>query len=239
MNKITIAFLTGSALIALTACGGGGGGGNTTPPPVENVNANGLWEGTQSVNGTTFDAQYIVYNNRVYGYTYSGQALFSGTGTVSGTSLSSNYNIYDYDSGVKMGTGTFSGTVSPQSNITGTFENSLGQSGTVNLSFNNQYNTPSSISKVAYNYGTFAIDTSGNISGTYNGCDISGHVTTPDTSVNIYDIEYTLGNCGAYSGHYEGLGTITYINTPTVQGNVLQAGMSNDDAMTLFIAVLP
>ena len=111
--------------------GCGGGSGSSTPTT---VNPNGLWEGTMTIDGISADAQYIVYNNQIQGYTVGGNAGFSGSVSSSADQLTANYNIYDADTGFAIGSGSATGTVVERTSITGIFSNSIGQSGNINLS---------------------------------------------------------------------------------------------------------
>lgn len=238
MKQFITILLSGLFALLFTACGGGSSG-STTPTT---VNPNGLWAGTQVVNGVSADVQYIVYNNEIQGYSVGANAGFAGVSSVSGDQISANYNIYDGDTSLAIGSGSASGTVVEQSSITGTFSNSLGQTGTLNLVFGNEYNNPSSLSYVAYDYtttgGSFTISSSGVLTGNVDGCTINGNVSVPDSSVNIYDISYTLSGASCLGiGNYSGLGTITY--STDYAAYVLQAGMSNDNVMTLIIAKVP
>ncbi len=232
MKKLTTSLLTGSALLLFTACGGGGGSSGGSTPTT--VNPNGLWVGTQVVNGVSSDAQYIIYNNEIYGYSIGSYAMFSGYGSVNDNSLSANYNIYDVDTGYAIGSGSTTGTVVEQSSISGSFSNSLGQNGTLNLAFNYEYNNPSSLTYITGNVGGISISPSGAISGYDGSCSVNGRVTTPDTSINIYAIEYTLGNCPV-SGYYSGLGTIVNQNG----SYIFQSGMTSNNSMHLFAAYVP
>ena len=229
MRKLTTALLTGSALLLFTACGGGGGGSSGGGTPTT-VNPNGLWSGTQVVNGTTYDANYIIYNNEIYGYSIDGYSMFAGSGTINGDQLSANYNIYDVDTGYAIASGSTSGTVVGQSSISGSFSNTLGQNGTVNLGFNSAYNNPSSLSYITGSVGGLSISSSGVISGYDGSCSVNGSVTIPNPSVNIYDIRYTLGGCSV-AGNYSGLGTIV--------NNTFQAGMTSANRMHMFAAYIP
>ena len=238
MKQFTTILLSGLFALLFTACGGGSSD-STTPTT---VNPNGLWAGTQVINGINSDVQYIVYNNEIQGYSVGANAGFAGVSSISGDQISANYNLYDGDTGYAIGTGTASGTVVEQSSITGSFTNSFGQTGTLSLVFGNEYNNPSSLSYVAYDYtvtgGSFTISSTGALTGNVDGCTVNGNVSIPDSSVNIYDISYTLSGASCLvPGDYSGLGTITY--SADYAAYVLQAGMSNDDYMTLLLAQVP
>ena len=237
MRKITKALALGATVLLFTACGGSGGGGTQSSTT---ANSNGLWVGTQTVDGTTFDTQYLIYNKEIVGYSIQGGVLFSGIGSTNGDNFTASYNLFDADTGNSVGSGDASGKIIEQSSISGTFTNSSGQSGTLNLSYENQYNNPSSIDYIANTYnlstGTFTISSTGQISGKVNGCDVSGNISTPDSNLNVYNIDYTLSSC-SYAGNYSGLGTIVYY--PDSATYIFQAGMSNGSQMTLFVVPVP
>lgn len=226
--KLAAAALLG---FGLSGCGGGDSGENGT---AVGVNANGLWSGTQTINGVDYDISAIVYNQKIYGYSLQGFTMFSGAYTISSDNkLVSTYKNYD-GYGSYSSDGSLTGTVVEKQTLTGLFSNTLNQTGTISASYNLVFEKPASLDYIS---GTitnttqnFSISSSGAVSGTSNGCDILGQVTVPDTKVNIYNVNYTLSNC-SYSGNYSGFGTI-------IESNGIyqfQSGMSNNTRMDLFV----
>ncbi len=201
-------------------------------PP--SISANGLWFGVQIVSGVSYDFQAIVYNNRIAGYSVSGNSMIAGTYTMSDNIMNSDYRAYN-STGYYAAMGVLQGIVSEGKTLSGDFSNDINQNGFINMTFDSQYYNSSSLSKVEGHYFSptqdFTISSSGNIRGITNGCNIIGNVIVLDPSVNIYDITYILSNC-AYPGTYNGLATIT----TNENGTFIQAGMNNAERMDLFIA---
>lgn len=206
---------TASDSMNLTVTESTGGGSSTTTPTII---PNGIWTGTQVVNGAAFDIVYLIYNNEIVGMgdTLLGLHYLAGSNTMEQDQITAEYRIYDSSDGMVAGEGNTIGTVIEQTSLEGSVSYSTGDVGTISLSFDNQYNNPSSLTYIAGNYITYTISPTGEISGIIGDCSVTGTVYNPDPSVNLYDITYTLDNC-SQSGIYSGLGVI-YDNGGGVYG---------------------
>ena len=235
MKKIIMgAALAVSLLTVMTACSGGGGSDAAVGTT---INEDGLWFGTQTIQGVDYDLAAIVYNGNTYGYSVQAQSMFAGAYTMNGTTLTANgYTNYNPDGSIST-TGNLTTTVTENQSLNGSFSNNLNQAGTISLVFSNQYNLNSSLdylaSRVTGNGIDFTIAADGTIAGITNGCGISGNATVPDSNVNIYEINYVLSTC-AEAGTYTGFGAITYTNGVYL----FEAGMTSNTRMDLFIAYI-
>jgi len=228
--SVSTLFLT----VFMSACGGSGESEGAKEVPLS-VSANGLWSGTQVIDGLSYDVQFITYDNKFYGYSQQAYSMFSGTSSLEGNTLTSNpYYTYNGD-GSYLTKGNLTANVVEDSSINASFTNGLNQSGSFNVAFDPSYYKPSSLTYIQDHYTSpssdFTISAQGIIAGISNGCDIKGQVSIPNPFVNIYSINYTLDNCLA-KGTYTGLGTITL----DINNNAyFQAGMSNEENMDLLI----
>ncbi len=187
--------------------------------------AAGIWTGTDSVSGlqlTGFinaDGQADVIR--------SDGVQFVGTAQVSGTALTitlNGYTQYDYQfsDGSTFGTGTFSGTFSSGSTISGTLQfttaDDTGISSTWSLTFDSLYNTASSLSAVSGTYtdnlagvsdgldplsgSSVTISSSGVLyaQGSTDGCVANGTISVTNASYDLYQVSYTFADCsGSYA----------------------------------------
>jgi hypothetical protein len=202
MFKYINAIALIAAVVTLVGCGGGGSGDS----PATSSAANGLWSGTQSVNGYVYDINAIVYQGEIIGISYDAYSNFIGSYSMSSDQMEGSYKLY-YGDGTFLANGSLSATVVESLTLNGSFSNSLGENGTISASFDPQYNNPSSLDYIAGSFSGITISTSGAISGYAEGCTVSGNIHVPDPSVNIYDVSYQLSDCDG-AGTYNGLGTI-------------------------------
>jgi len=97
-----------------------------------------------------------------------------------------------------------------------------GQTSTVSMSYDADYDRASSLATVEAVYTTFTvfgndssldIDAAGVMFGNVqNGCVLTGQVSIIDAAFNAYDVELDISNCGARNGISSGLGLTRDIN---------------------------
>lgn len=213
------------SLLTLTACGGGGGGDNSdtadassdSSPEVTPASPDGIWHGTFTEAGTTYDLNAIVYDNYLYAYSTSGNTLYEGKVFLSGENLSGTINVYQINGGF-VGTNTVSGTVVTGKSISGRTQDNT----TFSLTYDNDYERASSLNTVSGiwsitegNYTeTITIQADGTLDGSNtNGCAYTGSVSVPDSKINVYKIVITASLCGIYNGTYTGLGSLDDLNS--------------------------
>jgi uncharacterized protein YjbI with pentapeptide repeats len=192
----------------------------------EGENPAGIWIGTQTViNDGVYDMNAIVYDGKIYGVSESANVLFSGTYDMQGgrylvsdgsDNATTRYDLYTLSSnGAFFTSGIVTTEVNQKSTMTGAFSNEMLQEGEISFHYSKLYEKESSISYLAgsQSNSVLAIDVAddGRFSGSLNSCSINGTIATPEPTVNIYEVSYTLSNC-AEAGSYEGLGIITDID---------------------------
>lgn len=226
----TVRTLIAAGIVALLM-GGCDDGDNASPV----VKGNGLWYGTQTIGSDIYEVGVISYDGRLVGLSPEANILFAGSYSVDDNNFTSSYNIYDEASGAFGATGTFSGALTENTLISGNFSNSWGEDGSMLLTFRPEYHQPSSLDYISYHYNSgLTISSDGNISGDTMGCMVSGSVTIPDASVNLYEIAFHLSDC-IYAGDYDGLGSILLDgNTTSFMG-----GASNASYMAYFRYQIP
>lgn len=225
--------------LTVPGCGGGGfsgSGGSTTPT---NQSAAGIWSGTDST-GSGLTLQAFINSAGEANIIRADGVQFVGTAQVSGSALTvsvsgyANFGTAFAGSSTSYGLGTFSGTVTTGTSITGTlsFTPTGGsvQTSTWTLTFDSSlYNTPSSLAAISGNYtsGTAFTDgvdpmsnavvsiTSGGVisgQGTSSGCVMNGQATVSNSSFDIYHISYTLASC---------VGTFAVLNAVPFSGQAI------------------
>lgn len=223
MKNLSIILLT----LSLAACGGGGSDSaneKQETQPVE-VMPIGLWEGqltTISDNSSIAVAALIAPNGEVRFITDDGEQD-NGIFVLDGSAFSGDFKVYDYD-GLYVGNGTVSGDYTSTSITGSSFVNSVKVT-TFSLSISDQSGGGANLSTITGNYATqggetsVAIDVDGLLSGSdTDGCQYSGKLTIPDSSVNVYDMALTVSSCGQFNGEYNGLATYAkpFTDSPVV-----------------------
>jgi len=225
----------------ISACGGGGGGSSSsTSTPVTNQSLAGIWTGSfhSTVLNATYNVTGLVSETNIFRFlSLSTGGQYSGIASVTGASFSSTMTGYSptgttFPNGTAVTSFKVSGNVSQGVALTGTYSGG-GDAGTFAVNFNNAYNTPSSLTIISGNWsGTLngstinvAISDSGIVTGSStSGCTYSGNVSTIDINYNCYNITITASSCGASSGNYSGLATLT---ETAKQYDTLLVGVSN------------
>jgi hypothetical protein len=206
-----VAVLTASCLAAgCNSSLSGSGSGNTT-----DQSATGVWSGTDSVTGDTLVA--IINSGGQATFIRSDGVQFDGTVDVSGTTLAATVTGYTnfnqtFSDGSTYGIGTLNGTVSTGGSLTATLtfttNGNTSLTGNWSLSFAALSNTASSTAAVAGNYtdvatnAVLSITSAGAMTeqNAANGCVLNGSISTTDSSVNVYQVSYTLEDCtGTYA----------------------------------------
>jgi hypothetical protein len=236
MRAVSPMFLTITGVAAaalLVGCNAtdtntGSNSGTTNSP------AAGVWSGSDSVSGLGLVAlinsagQAIVLR--------SDGVLFSGTAQVSGNALALTVDGYSafpaaFSDGSTYGIGTANGTVMTGSSISAnmsiTTNGGTAITGNWSLSYSALSNDSSSTSMISGNYAdsvtgaVLSINSNGsmNSQNANNGCVLNGSVSTTDSSLNIYQVSYSFGNCtGAYAAlngvQFTGLATLNPSSPP-------------------------
>ncbi len=182
------------------------------------VNPAGLWLGYQEVHdqasSNVFDMKTIIYDGSFYGISENADIMYSGTYQMAADQYlvangsegsETSYKMYSiYDDGQPFARGVTSLAIIEQESLQGVFENEAMQEGSVTAYFSPLYNKGASLS-----YLTGSADATGTLSGSINSCTLDGTITVPQSSVNLYAVNYSLsGSECTKAGTYQGLGII-------------------------------
>jgi hypothetical protein len=141
------------------------------------------------------------------GVQFVGKVQVSGSALVATLDAYTNFFGGAFTDGSTYGVGTFNGTVTAGSSITGSlqFTTSDGTAVTSNwsLTFQTLYNSGSSLATIGGNYtdsitGTVvSISSSGVLFGqnSSNGCVLNGSISIDDASYDVYQVTYTYESC--------------------------------------------
>ena len=204
MNRI-LSALSALCLLTLIGCGGGGGG-----TPVADGNPNGIYTGSFTELGTTYNLAAIVQNGRFVGISTDAGTIQTGSFNVSGKSASGSLSVIQIG-GSYLYTSTLSATFVEGQSISGSATGG-GSTGTFNLSMDAIYTrTPNTNLAGTYSVTsggtTFTVttDNAGSFTGSdSDGCTYTGTQAAYDSTHNLYQLTVTAANCGADNGTYTG-----------------------------------
>jgi hypothetical protein len=144
--------------------------------------------------------------------------IFVGTISVQANAVSGQFDGYPpadstFSDGSEYGSGSFSGTISPQTSIAATLQfktefGSTSSSGALTLTYDSQYLGIPSLSAISGNWtdpvsgDVISITTAGEVSwqDPTTGCVGNGTVIAESSGGNIYDVQLNYNNCqGAYA----------------------------------------
>jgi len=218
------------AAMLLQACGGGGSSSSSSDSEsegettTENATVSGLWEGTfTDGGGNTFAALAgISPSGEIRIIATDAGVQYAGNLSVSGSSVSGSFRGYAppgfiFYNGETLTTGSLSGTVVEKKSISGTYNAEGDDSGSFSLSYHPSSDLSLSLADLQGTWGyddfgswvNVVISESGEISGSDSGgCDYAGNARVPDSSVNVFEIDLAVTDCGEANGSYTGLGTL-------------------------------
>jgi hypothetical protein len=191
-------------VIAATAVAACGGGNTSNPNPIQGVSPGGIWHGTDSASGLAVTG--LVDETGFGEFTRADGALFQGqVSTSSSNSISVDADGYpaalNFPDGSQHGIWTVNGTIQARKSVNATTkfttDNGTATQGTLDLTFDELYNQPSSLAAVAGGYvvdvGFTNIGLDGSISGHEPTIgDYSGRISVIDPAYNLYRIQLTL-----------------------------------------------
>ncbi len=220
--------------IGLVSCNGSNGtiaGGTATP----NASVVGLWGGTDSDN-PDLALNVIINSGGEMVAIRSDGAQFVGTLQISGDAIDATLDGYanfgsSFPDNSIYGIGTLSGSVDPGTSLTAniTFTTNGGNSlpGAWSLTPGTLTNVGSSLVSVTGNFtdtltgASVSITASGAMTSQNpnTGCVLNGTISTPDTAINEYQVNYTLAGCSASYAvldgvNFSGLGYLDNTTTP-------------------------
>lgn len=214
---------------SMTACGGGGGGGTPAPAAVPvpipvpvPTNAAGIWEGTSNTSGTILSFAGVVAENGLSRFIDDNETQYivsnisgnDGNITLTFTAIAQfGFRFLD---GSTVTTGSLTGSVIERSSITGDYSIATGESGSISLTYNSDYERESSIDKLVgswdeNSFGILTVDPDGSFFEQDSfGCVFAGQISIIDSRYSVYSLSMNISLCGAgWDGDYTGLGTLT------------------------------
>lgn len=229
--------------LIVTACGGGNSNQiNPTPPSSTSTTPGGIWTGADSVTGLQVTVLVAEDGDmdaiRSDGVQFYGTLAFGG-GNLNATITGVTKYGTTFADGSSHGTGTITGTYSPQSQISATlnFKTDSGTSttSTVQLAFNPAYLTVPNIDDIAGNYteqsgvvvtissdGTlFAQDPS-------TGCAVNGTVHVVTGQYSLYAPLITYASC---IGSDAALNGLNFDGLMAVVGSTITAGLQDKSGL--------
>jgi hypothetical protein len=238
-----------AALSCLAACndelGTGSGSSSSTPA---NGSPAGIWTGTDSATGMQMIG--LINSSGAADFFFSNGEQFVGTAQVAGTAIAISLDGYtqfnaQFSDGSTYGVGTFNGTLTSASSITGTLSfttsNNTASTSSWSLTFSSLYDTAESLSSISGSYtgstsavsagldplsgASVTLSSTGTLfaQGPTSGCVANGTIASGDTSYNIFEVTYTLESC---TGTYVVLNGITfsglaYVNTSDTPAQIV------------------
>jgi hypothetical protein len=221
--RIMLAGLIGCTVVTagLSGCKSDNTSGTTTPS-TDNATIAGLWGGTDSDTGDTLNVLISSTNQMVV--IRSDGVQFAGLLEVSGDTLAAAIDGYasfgtSFSDSSVYGIGTLNGTVVPSSSIAATIAFTTTQNtsvpGSWSLTPGSLTTIGSSLTTVAGDFtdsstgATVTITASGSMTSrnATTGCVLNGTIGTSDSSIDVYQVSYTLESC---TGDYAVLNGITY-----------------------------
>jgi hypothetical protein len=234
MKRFSARAFALAVALSLSACGGGGGGDSSGGQPEVNASFAGIWTGETvstatgariKVNGVALPSGEALFFAYVDGH------VFNGSYTVSGStvSLTATAQWKDYMLGATEAfsigwdasaafpkltqTLTASGALSSRASASLTYSASLGDSGSLGLTYWNIYDRTSALTKLAGTYSNGpGLAVTINADGTFTGTDraatgfgtttrrYSGQFTVLDASKNLYGLRLVADGV-AFNGY--------------------------------------
>lgn len=229
-----------AALGCLAACNDSLGTGSDSSSTPTNGSPAGIWTGTDSATGMQMIG--LIDSSGAADFFFSNGEQFIGTAQVAGTAIAISLDGYtqfnaQFSDGSTYGVGTFNGTLTSGSSLTGTLSfttsaNSATMS-TWSLTFSSLYDMAESLSSIDATYtgstsavtsgldplggATVTISSTGTLfaQGPSNGCVANGTVATGDASYNMFEVSYTLESCTGTYAVLNGIkfSGLAYVNT--------------------------
>jgi hypothetical protein len=256
-NTLTsVAFvLAVSFVVCTTGCNGDAADpyASKPSPPAAKASPGGIWRGNDSISGfrvvgivdESGDFQFIRTDN----VQYTGMASVSATNSVSADFEGFTPVGYQFSDGSTHGTGTVSGPLQERTSLTltTTFKTDKGatSNGTLDLTFDTQYNRSASLTTIAGNFlnpqngAVVTVSSNGSVfsQDVNSGCVLNGTVSVIDPSHNVYKVQFSYASCTGQSAQlnavqFSGLATLDNAVSPE-QALVGVTGKSGNSQLAL------
>jgi hypothetical protein len=245
-TKLSIAALFTCLALGLVSCKGSNtiGGGSTAP----NASVIGLWGGTDSDN-PDLTLNVIINSAGEMVAIRSDGVQFTGTLQISGDSLAASLAGYanfgsSFPDNSIYGIGTLNGTVTPGTAITATIDFTTNGNTSIpgdwSLTPGTLTNVGSSLASVTGSFtdtvtaATVSITATGVMTSTNptTGCVLNGTISTPDVTIDEYQVNYTLASCAANYAvlngvNFAGLGYLDNTTSPSTLTYAVSGSSTN------------
>jgi hypothetical protein len=235
-QKLVPVVVCALLVFGIIACSGGGGGGSSSDSTPDG-NPAGIWTGSFTENGDTYDVSGLLYNGEIMAFSTEGGVLYKGSYTVNGNSITAQMNCYQIGGGF-FATSRLSGTFSEENQFDGTFTTTYIGNGTTNgslsLIFDEAYNRPSSFGAIAGNWtiedGLYTANAQISDQGQFtatdtDGCVYNGVISILDPEHNVYGLDVDVTVC-AIAGQFDGYAILHDTN---IENDTLIIGAESED----------
>jgi hypothetical protein len=199
-------------VLVVYGCSSGDDSGTpaSTTSAITDANPDGIYSGSFTENGVTYNMAGIVYNNKFVGASVDAGVLYTGNIGISGNTMTGQVDILAIGGGYDHTT-TINATVVEGSSITGTATDAI-STASFTLNIDSIWNrTPDVNLAGTYSFsdGLYTLTVSVNNDGSFtgsdtDGCALSGSQNNFDSSHNLYALVVTVSNCGIVNGTYTG-----------------------------------
>jgi hypothetical protein len=241
IRSVVLGFVGLVGLLSIIASGGGGGGGFAPSVPTKTLD--GMWTGTlqSNISDQTQAIVAITNNGRMILISRQSNVIYDGDVLVDSKAATFSTDLRAYNAGgASFATLTFSGTFAERVNIEGTYTSTSGDTGTITLNFNAQYDRGSSLTLTqgiwTETAGTYVNTITANADGSFFGsdtdsCSYTGNVTIIDPDFAVYGLNMDVSTCSLLDGAYTGF---AFLSDSISQNDTLNLVATNDTFGFLF-----
>lgn len=205
--------------VALCGCGDTNSDNHSQsadPSPTVRAPLDGLWSGEFDIGGRgPYDFTVLHLDGKAYAYSQRAKAMFVGTVNLEAENVYCKYLLFELDGG-PFDSATITGKLTKDNKIVAQFVTSKGgDTGALNLAYNEIYNSPSSLAKTKGSWSytdkeglttELMVQAQGTISGDdSDGCEYLGYLDLINPAYNAYKVKLEITACSSVSGEYDGV----------------------------------
>jgi len=240
MHPLRLVILLSISVLSLSGCfgssSGSSSGGSTSEEEI--VSIEGIWSGSATEEGETYDVAGIFYEGQFFGFSDESGVVWDGAYSINNNAFQiPQLFAFDVSLEVLLNVSSVSGTIDGTS-LSATFSSDAGTTGSIQASYDQSlYERETGLSDISsvweYTsgqgvYSSVAIDDNGELSGAdTGGCLFLGHVSVPDTTRNVFVIDLEVTSCNEFDGDYDGL---AYLDSDEGGTTLLRFAAQNDFA---------
>ena len=183
---------------------------------IERAPLDGIWTGEFDIGGKgPYDFTAVHINGKAYAFSQRAKAMCVGTVKLDGENYISKYLLFELDGG-PFDWATITGKFKEDNKIASHFVTlNGGDTGALNLVYNQIYDLPSSLTKTNGNWSyidkeglitEFFIEEAGTLTGhDSDGCEFLGYLEIINPTYNAYQVKVEISACDSVDGEYEGV----------------------------------